>query len=176
MRLLACGWTKPGDTFAKPEAPWWKQTYRYPVWSVLRTWVSKTSPPVAVVNDKLASGDAGELSQEMLAVAADLAAIRAAGLDESPPYLIPTAPGALPSYNANAKFPTGACRDKKTGKLRYPRVLCPLDPRTGRQIDPDCKPDKPGDCEPDMIDPLKGFGSGVVVFLIFLALVFGGKK
>lgn len=34
-----------------------------------------------------------------------------------------------------AKIPTGACRDKKTGKVRYPRLT-----------------DKPGDCVPETID------------------------
>jgi hypothetical protein len=36
---------------------------------------------------------------------------------------------------AMAKIPTGACRDKKTGKVRYPRLT-----------------DKPGDCVPESMD------------------------
>jgi len=74
-------------------------------------------------------------------------------------------------FKATKKTPLPVCRDKKTGKLRLPRVPCnkdgegPIEPITGRRMP--C--DKPGDCDPQLVDdPITAVGKSI------LPLVVGG--
>lgn len=76
------------------------------------------------------------------------------------------------------KIPLPACRDKKTGKLRYSRPPCdkhgrgPLVgyDRRGRPIYAPC--DKKGDCEPVAIDdPLTAIGKDVSTLLLVVGAV-----
>jgi hypothetical protein len=80
---------------------------------------------------------------------------------------------------ASAKQPFPACRDKKTGKLRFPRPPCAKDgkgpiiginPRDGSPIRAPC--DKPGDCETVTVDPIRDPITAVGKSL--LPLVVGG--
>lgn len=70
---------------------------------------------------------------------------------------------------ASAKFPFPACRDKKTGKLRMPKVPCgkdgkgPIEPVTGRRMP--C--DKRGDCEPAFVDdPITAVGKSIMPLVV----------
>jgi len=70
---------------------------------------------------------------------------------------------------ASKKIPFPACRDKKTGKLRFPRPPCdkdgkgPIEPVTGRRMP--C--DKRGDCDPVVVDdPITAVGKSLVPLVV----------
>jgi hypothetical protein len=76
MRLLAWGWTKPGDKFKSPnDKSWWSKRYQYPLWNPLETYVSQLEAhgmPVAFSwDDDLASGNAALLSYSLPTVVQD---------------------------------------------------------------------------------------------------------
>ena len=122
MRLLAAGWVKPGDTFAKADAPWWSQRYGYPLASVLKNMpaAARSSLQPHEVDEALARGDADAIAHELQAVEAELMTLQAAGLDQHPPFLIPAGAG-LPPANAKADLAPFLCKDKQTGKYRLRR-------------------------------------------------------
>lgn len=76
-------------------------------------------------------------------------------------------------------LPTGACRDKRTGKVRVPVPCMPfarvhtrpdgtcyyVDPITGAQVTCDCK----GQCEPVIVDPFAPSKSLLLIALIVAA-------
>lgn len=76
---------------------------------------------------------------------------------------------------ATFKFPTGYCKDKKTGKKRVPLPKCDAKGRgpylgvdkSGKPVYGAC--DKPGDCEPEFWDdPFTVSGKNLATFLFWL--------
>jgi hypothetical protein len=106
MRLLACGWTNPGDRFRSPmDAAWWSAPYGRPLWEPLLTY-ARAADAVTNVGPlqwdaTLALGDAGALSHALSRVASELEVIHAAGHDVCAPFLIPTLEGVLPQPGAS---------------------------------------------------------------------------
>ena len=102
MRLLAWGWTKPGDRFKSPsDSSWWRTTYQYPLWNPLETLVDqlqRASEEITVWWDEdLASGDEGELSRSFASVLQnDLPPVQEA---PCPRWIIPPGRGQLPIAN-----------------------------------------------------------------------------
>jgi hypothetical protein len=79
--------------------------------------------------------------------------------------------------DAAFKIPLPACKDKKTGKSRVPRIPCdkngkgPRDPMTGAELP--C--DKPGDCTPVIVDdPITKVGNDLGT-LATIALLIGAS-
>lgn len=155
MRLLAAGWVKPGDVFAKVDAPWWQQKYSYPLASVLKNMPAAAHAALhpTELDEALARGDADALGHELQSVDAELTTMKAAGLDQHPPFLIPAGAG-LPPVNAKADLAPFLCKDKATGKYRLRRP--------GESYE---------NCEPTTVqDPIsKGLGWVWILGFLFLA-------
>jgi hypothetical protein len=105
MRMLAWGWTKPGDKFKSPnDAAWWAATYQFPLWNPLTTLVQQLDiagiAPAMALDEDLAKGDPAELSRSFPIVVAESGAVEA---DPSPKFLIPPGAGQLPIANPAAK-------------------------------------------------------------------------
>lgn len=100
MRLLACGWTKPGDTLRRPQdSAWWGAPYAFPLWNPLRTYASLVGSVAGVEmrpDDDLASGDIAALSQSIVLLVDDAAPVFEA---PCPKWLIPPGRGQLPIPN-----------------------------------------------------------------------------
>lgn len=115
MRLLAWGWTKPGDRFRSPsDASWWKARYQYPLWAPLETYLDQATrsgnePPAVVWDDDLAAGDQAELSRSLpQVVGQDLPPVNEA---PCPKWLVPPGRGMLPVANP-ACLPGDKIRDE----------------------------------------------------------------
>jgi len=102
MRLLAWGWTKPGDKFKSPsDAKWWRSRYQYPLWNPIETWLDQAlrggHVDSFVWEDDLAAGDPAELSRSLPAVVRDdLPPVSEA---PCPKWLIPPGRGMMPIAN-----------------------------------------------------------------------------
>lgn len=102
MRLLAWGWTKPGDKFKSPgDASWWSKRYQYPLWAPLETYLTQLEShgmPVSFTwDDDLAGGNAALLSYSLPAVVRDdLPPVNEA---PCPKWLIPPGRGQMPIPN-----------------------------------------------------------------------------
>lgn len=128
MRMLACGWTKPGDKMRLPtDAAWWAATYAHPLWAPLWTYANQVRASGATrpwsMDPQLASGEPGALSHSILGVASELAAITRLGHDVCAPYLIPRVRNVLPQPSAVCIARIGAKkkkddRDKDTGERK----------------------------------------------------------
>lgn len=104
MRLLAWGWTQPGDKFKSPaDGGWWKRIYDYPLWNVIDTYILYQQGDL-YFDHELAAGDQGELSRSLAAVVQyDLPPVQEA---PCPRYLIPPGKRQLPIPNpACVKLP-----------------------------------------------------------------------
>lgn len=103
MRMLAWGWTKPGDKFRSPQdAAWWRSAYRYPLWAPLETLMDQltragVAPDGLVWDDDLARGSAAELSRSLPSVIQE----DAPPVFEAPcpKYIIPPSRGMMPILN-----------------------------------------------------------------------------
>jgi hypothetical protein len=104
MRLLAWGWTKPGDKFKSPsDRAWWRQRYQYPLWNPLETYVQQLErtgvAPLSTftIDEDLAAGNAALLSYALPAVVqGDLPPVNEA---PCPKWLIPPGRGMMPIAN-----------------------------------------------------------------------------
>lgn len=102
MRLLAWGWTKPGDKFKSPsDAAWWGKRYQYPLWNPLETYMSQLEQHGVDVSfhwdDDLARGSAALLSYSLPAVVNDdLPPVNEA---PCPKWLIPPGRWQMPIAN-----------------------------------------------------------------------------
>lgn len=100
MRLIACGWLKPGDQFRRPDDAGWREVYRYDLWPQLGTYVDQleksgvTAP--MTFDDTLASGDIGAITQAMEQTVRELQPVLEA---PCPKWLVPTQRGQLPLLN-----------------------------------------------------------------------------
>lgn len=103
MRLLAWGWTKPGDKFRQADdAAWWRRRYAHKLWPAIETYVAIAEqagigPPGVLWDKEMASGDPAELSRSLATVVElDLPPVNEA---PCPRYLIPPTRGMLPIPN-----------------------------------------------------------------------------
>lgn len=100
MRLLACGWTKPGDSFRRPDdASWWRQPYKFPLWAPLATYadaLDKTGDHAVNIDADVASGDIAALSQSLTQTVDDLKPVLEA---PCPKWTIPPGRGQMPVPN-----------------------------------------------------------------------------
>lgn len=105
MRLLACGWTKPGDKFRKAsDRAWWTKRYQHPLWEPLGTWIdslahSDVGQRAMVFEEAIANAEPAALSRELATAVEDLRIIRAANADICAPFLIPRRRGVMPEAN-----------------------------------------------------------------------------
>lgn len=111
MRLIACGWLKPGDSFRRPEdGAWWQSPYRYALWPQLATYatlVDRTGAHSFTWDDQVAAGDSGAISQSLQLTVAELKDVLEA---PCPRWIIPPS-GGLPVANPE-------CARKDKDKLR----------------------------------------------------------
>lgn len=114
MRLIACGWLTPGDSFRRPEdGAWWQSPYRYALWPQLATYatlVDQIDPRVRHVmtwDEQVAAGDSGAISQSLQLTVAELKDVLEA---PCPRWIIPPS-GGLPVANPE-------CARKDRDKLR----------------------------------------------------------
>ncbi len=140
MRLLACGWTKRGDTLkSADDAAWWSSEFlldkpvslprvkgfvQPSVWTALATyaaWVETNVKDVSwTLTPDLFSGDSNALSTELVNVAEDLARLSAPlkgtsnRADGCTPYIVAIKPGQQPIPNS----PCIASLSDKAGPLR----------------------------------------------------------
>jgi len=100
MRLLAWGWTNPGDLLRPPsDRKWWQAAYGRPLWNVLETLFSQLGDNAQPLqwDAQEAAGDEAELSRSYAAVVADdLPPVNEA---PCPRYLIPPGRGQMPIPN-----------------------------------------------------------------------------
>lgn len=131
MRLLAWGWTKPGDRFKSPsDRAWWGKRYQYPLWNPIETYVDQAerqdgtdSSGFVGWDDDLAAGDEAELSRSMPAVVHD--DLPAAMAKPCPEWLIPPGRGMAPIPNPSCL--KGPIRDigKKIIPILAPGISVP---------------------------------------------------
>lgn len=103
MRLLAGGWTNPGDRFKEEASSWWGQPYKYALWNPLTTYQSLLDKagidaPFAW-DDSLAAGNQAAIVNALELAKEDLDNIVRAGRSKCPPYIIPTGVGVMPMPN-----------------------------------------------------------------------------
>lgn len=105
MRLLACGWTKPGDKFRKADdKAWWTKRYQHPLWEPLGTWIdslahSDVGQREMIFEEAIANADPAAISRELPTAVEDLAIIKRANADICAPFLIPRRRGVTPEAN-----------------------------------------------------------------------------
>ena len=104
MRLLAVGWTKPGDKFKAPDdKAWWGKRYAHPLWPGLKTWVavidnSRLGGNVAW-SEEIANGNTSAISRELGQIADELRTIETEKCDHCAPYIIPKRENTWPLPN-----------------------------------------------------------------------------
>ena len=104
MRLLAAGWTKPGDSFRKStDSQWWRKRYAHRLWEPLGTWVDLLEKANLgqrfEFDEAIAKAEPSALSAEIAGAAVDLQVIQQAHADICAPFIIPGRRGALPEPN-----------------------------------------------------------------------------
>jgi hypothetical protein len=124
MRLRACGWQKPGDQLAPPDATWWTGIYGGPLWAPLATYAvtaSKAGHDDWTYSETLAAADVASLDTELGNVRDDLAFIQSEKADICEAYFVPRVVGVQPVANlvCIAQIAAG-----KQGKVKLP----PLSP------------------------------------------------
>lgn len=126
MRLLACGWTNPGDKLREPTDVWWTQPYKggvhARVWEPLAAYAAKMAAAGRtkgfVLDQDMWLAHPAALSQAIADVSSELRAISAAGADVCAPWFIPRV-AVLPQPNAACQIRLGLGRqvDDEKGKL-----------------------------------------------------------
>jgi hypothetical protein len=104
MRLLAVGWTKPGDSFkSAQDAGWWKRPWHKGgdyLWNPLATWAAAIQKAGLGGNfgfdEEIAKGYPEAISDAIAGVRVDLKLIQDARADICAPYLIPRVKGVIP--------------------------------------------------------------------------------
>lgn len=132
MRLLAWGWTKPGDKFKSPgDASWWAKRYQFPLWNPLETYLLQLEQHGTDVSfswdEDLAGGAMALLSYALPSVVRDdLPPVNEA---PCPKWLIPPGRGQMP-------IPNPECVLKDIKKRLDPlKDIIPPGPRRPPQYD-----------------------------------------
>lgn len=128
MRLLAWGWTKPGDKFKSPvDKQWWSKVYQYPLWAPIETYIEQATqagmePPALLWDEEMASGDPAELSRSLpIVIQSDLPPVNEA---PCPKYIVPPRRGMLPILNPSCiKPPTTPIRVPAASKSDWSWLL-----------------------------------------------------
>jgi hypothetical protein len=188
LRLLAAGWGGPdASTFKQPTASWWGQPFAYALYDMLDTWFANEPNSASLafgdVDALMAGGNAAAIAHELQGIAAELALIEGAGMDEHPPFLVPKKPGELPIANPKFFSPSMWCKDTQTGARRLWRkgdVPCDTE---GRLLDPVRDKGKSCTCEAVPSDEEKGPGGaasrgaqGLLILLVLIGIGMSGRK
>lgn len=104
MRLAVCGWQGKGRALRSPDdRAWWASKTALPFWPALATYADTVASNAGetswVLDPKLFAGDSIAISDELVFVAGDLAAMEAEHAADCVPYFMPKRASTQPLPN-----------------------------------------------------------------------------